>query len=238
MLSLISWISDIHGALSVGIINEFLILWDLIDPIVLRPQVEDKHFFRLAANGKFLSKEAYRGFFIGSSEFEPFHRIWKTWAPPKTKFFMWLVAHRKVWTTDRLHERGMHHPERCPLCDQDQETLDHIIGCVFAREFWFKLLQVNLQLLAPQSEDSAFLEWWRMLCTKVSRIARHGLNSLVILGVWTLWKPRNGFVFDNKSPNIADAIRRVGGLEVDHREMVGAKKLSLLTAPILVLPAS
>jgi hypothetical protein len=26
-------------------INEFLILWDLIDTIVLRPQVEDKNFF-------------------------------------------------------------------------------------------------------------------------------------------------------------------------------------------------
>jgi hypothetical protein len=26
------------------------------------------------------------GFFIGPIEFEPFHRIWKTWAPRKTKF--------------------------------------------------------------------------------------------------------------------------------------------------------
>jgi hypothetical protein len=113
-----------------------------------------------------------------------------------------------------------------------------LIGCVFAREFWFKLLlQVNLQFLAPQSEDSAFLEWWRTLCTKVSAIARDGLNSLVILGVWTLWKQHNGCVFDNKSPNIADAIRRVE-LEVHLWEMAGAKKLSLLTAPIPGIPAS
>jgi hypothetical protein len=157
----------------------------------------------------------------------------------KTKFFMWLVAHRKVWTADRLQKRGLDHPERCPLCDQEQETLDHmLIGCVFAREFWFKLLlQVNLQLLAPQSEDSAFLERWRVLCAKVSGIARDGLNSLVILGVWTLWKQRNGYVFYNKSPSINDGIRRVG-LEVDLWEMAGAKKLSLLTTPIPGLPAS
>jgi hypothetical protein len=148
-------------------------------------------------------------------------------------------THKKVCAADRLQKRGMDHPKRCPLCDQDQETLDHmLIGCVFAREFWFKLLlQVNLQLFAPQSEDSAFLEWWRMLCTKISGIARDGLNSLVILGVWTLWKQHNGYVFDNKSPSIADAIRRVG-LEVDLSEMAGAQKLSLLTAPILGLPAS
>jgi hypothetical protein len=136
-----------------GVINEYLLLWDLIDLVQLRPHVEDKHFFRLAANGKYSSKEAYRGFFIGSIEFEPFHIIWKTWAPPKSKFFMWLVAHKKVWIADRLQRRGMDHPERCSLCDQDQETLNHmLLGCVFAREIWFKLLLlVNLQHLAHQS---------------------------------------------------------------------------------------
>ncbi|KAL5647884.1 hypothetical protein ACJX0J_042239, partial [Zea mays] len=38
---------------------------------------------------------AYDGLFIGS-------QIWKTWAPPKCRFFLWLVAHKKCWTTDRL----------------------------------------------------------------------------------------------------------------------------------------
>jgi hypothetical protein len=86
---------------------------------------------------------------------------------------------------------------------------------------------VNLQLLAPQSEDNAFLEWWRMLCTKFSRIARDGHNSLVILRVLTLWKQHNGCVFDNKSPSISGAIRRVG-LEVGLWEMAGAKMWFLL----------
>jgi hypothetical protein len=76
-----------------------------------------------------------------------------------------------------------------------------------------------------------------MLCTKVSGIARDGLNSLVILEVWTLWKQRNGCVFDNKSPSITDALKRVG-LVVDLWEMAGAKKLSLLTFPIPCFPAS
>jgi hypothetical protein len=99
-------------------------------------------------------------------------------------------------TADRLQRRGMDHPERCPLCDQDQETLNHmLLGCIFAREFWFKLLLlVNLQHLAHQSCEGVFMDWWQDLSTKVPRIARNGLNSLVILGVWTLWKHRNGCV--------------------------------------------
>jgi hypothetical protein len=133
----------------------------------------------------------------------------------------------------------MDHPERCPLCDQDQETLNHmLLGCVFAREFWFKLLLlVNLQHLAHQSCEGGFMDWWQDLSTKIPGIARNGLNSLAILGVWTLWKHRNGCVFDNKSPSVVVAIKSVG-LEIDLWVMAGAKKLSLLTAPIPGLPVS
>jgi hypothetical protein len=40
-----SWILDIQGGLLVGVINEYLLLWDLMDLVQLRPHVEDKHFF-------------------------------------------------------------------------------------------------------------------------------------------------------------------------------------------------
>jgi hypothetical protein len=141
-----------------------------------------------------------------STKFEPLHRICKTCPPPppKTKFFLWLVAEREVWTADRLQKRGMCHPERCPLCDQAQETLDHLlIGCVFAREFWFKSLsEVNIQNMAPQLGDGAFMEWWHKICSQVHGVAQEGLKSLIILGVWTLWKHRNECVFDKKRPSM------------------------------------
>jgi hypothetical protein len=156
-----TWISDIQGALTVGVISEYLALWDIVTSVQLRPEVNDTHFFRLAANGKYSAKAAYEGFFLGLTTFEPYHRNWKTWAPPKTKFFMWLVAQRRLWTADRLQKRGMDHPTSCPLCDKEQETPDHLlIGCVFARDFWFKLLsQVNLQNMASHLVDASFMGW-------------------------------------------------------------------------------
>ena len=45
--------------------------------------------------------------------------IWKSWAPGKCKFFMWLVAHDKCWMADRLARKGLPHPEHCLLCDQE-----------------------------------------------------------------------------------------------------------------------
>lgn len=49
--------------------------------------------------------------------FWTFSKNKKTWAPPKTKYFMWLVAQQRVWTKDRLQKAGMDHPVACLLCD-------------------------------------------------------------------------------------------------------------------------
>ena len=104
-------------------------------------------------------KTAYKGFFVGSISFEPCERIWKTWAPPKCRFFVWLVAHNRCWTADRLARRGLPHPEHCPLCDQAAETIDHLlVQCVFAREFWFRFFsRMGLQALSPQSTEISSL---------------------------------------------------------------------------------
>jgi len=65
---------------------------------------------------------------------------------PNAIFFLWLAAFKRCWTADRLQKRGLTHPESCPLYDQEHEGIDHLlVGRVFARHFWFRLLgQVNL----------------------------------------------------------------------------------------------
>jgi hypothetical protein len=52
------------------------------------------------------------------------------------------VAHNKCWTADRLARWGLDHPDKCPLCDQVEESIDHLlVSCVFAMQFWLTLLQ-------------------------------------------------------------------------------------------------
>jgi hypothetical protein len=67
-------------------------------------------------------------------------------------FFIWLVAQNRCWTADRLAKRGLNHPNKCPLCDQDAESINHLVAsCVFARVFWYKLLRkFGMHFLAPQ----------------------------------------------------------------------------------------
>ena len=160
---------------------------------VLQPDVEDSHIWKFSASGQYSAKPAYDAMFIGAIQFQPWERIWKSWAPGKCKFFMWLVAHNRCWTADRLAKNGLAHPEKCPLCDQEEETINHLLlSCVFARQTWFEiLLGLGLQVLSPQLEDPSFEEWWHKVSSKVSGQVQKGLNSTIILVAWSLWNHRN-----------------------------------------------
>ena len=67
----------------------------------------------------------------------------------KCKFFLWLVEHDKCWTVDCLARRGLPCPERCPLWDQEQETINHLlVSCPFARQHWYSLPMLSWACLA------------------------------------------------------------------------------------------
>lgn len=95
---------------------------------------------------------------LGSIKFGPTKRFWKTWVPFRCRFFVWLVYHNRVWIADRLAKRNMPHWEACPFCDQEGETIHHLlIGCVFACEVWTIILQqLGLLQMAPHITTASF----------------------------------------------------------------------------------
>lgn len=98
---------DITRALMVQVLLDDLQLWDLPNQVELREGMAGSHIFRLFPNGKYSAKSAYKGFFVRLVSFEPYARIWRAWAPPKCNFFMWLVAHNRCCTADRLACRDL-----------------------------------------------------------------------------------------------------------------------------------
>jgi hypothetical protein len=207
-----AWIADIQGSLSVDIITDYIQLWDLLDEVQLQQEVGDTHKWRFDTSGQHSAKSAYGNLFLGATLFQPYERIWKTWAPPKCKLFIWLAAHKRCWTLNRLARRGLPHPEHCPLCDQEDETLDHLlVSCVFTRKFWYMVLrQVGLHSLAPQPIDLIFDEWWEKASMATSGLTKGGLNSLIILGAWTIWNHKNKCVFEGASPNMVESLTLLG----------------------------
>ena len=122
----------------------------------------------------------------------------------------------------------MPHPEKCLLCDQEEESIQHLLTtCVFARQFWCTILQqLDLSRLTP-NRRSSFAEWWKKAGRKLQKHLRKGFNSFCILGAWTIWKHRNTCVFDGVAPNLQQAVQAFKD-EVQAWLCTGAKGLSTL----------
>lgn len=102
---------------------------------VLSDVGEDSLVWNWAANGIYSSKTAYRNLFAGQTVDPLADQIWQSKAPAKCKFFAWLAARNRCWTADRLERRNLPRLARCPLCDQESETISHLLlGCVMARQ--------------------------------------------------------------------------------------------------------
>jgi len=100
------WTEDIQGEIGSTALIQYLELWDILNGVELNEEIPDKHIWRLSTSGKYTAKSAYDTLFQGAIFFEPYERIWKS-CPPQCKFFMWLVAHNRCWTMNRLAKRGL-----------------------------------------------------------------------------------------------------------------------------------
>jgi hypothetical protein len=60
-----TWISDIQGALTVGVIVEYFQLWDLLYDFELQPEVVDSHTWKLSNSAQYSAKSAYDSLFMG-----------------------------------------------------------------------------------------------------------------------------------------------------------------------------
>uniref|UniRef100_A0A2N9HVB8 N-acyl-aliphatic-L-amino acid amidohydrolase n=1 Tax=Fagus sylvatica TaxID=28930 RepID=A0A2N9HVB8_FAGSY len=91
---------------------------------------------------KHLLSIAYRSY--------PWKNVGKTLAPSKVNFFIWTTSLRKVLTIDNLRKRQLVLLDRCCMCKEDGESIDHLfLHCSVANELW-------------QLVFSMFEIWWVM----------------------------------------------------------------------------
>ena len=79
----------------------------------------------------------------GQESFFPFRFVWNSWVPTKVSFFTWEASWGKVLTLDQLKKRGRSLANRCFLCGEGAETVDHLlIHCSKAKILWDLLLAI------------------------------------------------------------------------------------------------
>jgi hypothetical protein len=113
--------------------------------------------------------------------------VWRAVVPPKVKFFFWLALHGRLCTADRRKRHGLQPEAICALCDQADETTDHLLSsCPFTREVWARLLaRVGLQHLVPES-TATLADWWLQMRHDIPDSHRRAFDSLVLLVAWVI----------------------------------------------------
>jgi len=202
------WVRDITGALTVQVILECFLIWDLTRDIQLAENTMDTLCWKWTSDRMFTTTSAYRSFFIGQHPVERAKLLRKTRAPAKCKFFIWFVLHDRCWTATRRKKHGLQDDDTCVMCYQASETVDHLLtACPFTREVWFRMLRtLGWETLAPDTQSTFLVPWWSAARKQISKDNRRCLDTLVILTSWLLWKERNHRTFDQRVRTVDDVL--------------------------------
>ena len=163
----------------------------------MRASGDDKITWTLDSSGVYSAKSAYVAQFAGqiSSNFPTL--IWKVWAPPKCKFFIWLLLHNRLWTAARLQLRGWDNNYFCALCQRSLETAQHLFfECPCSRMIWHSVASWSAcSTLNPNSwvggHELELEDWY----SQAFRSNEKKCQTLLILTLWSIWNWRNDKIF-------------------------------------------
>jgi hypothetical protein len=156
-----AWTRDITGALSILVILQFLQVKQDLVGIGIDSLLEDRLIWHWCPFGCYSSKSAYEAMFIGQSATFGAREFWCTRAPNKCRFYIWTMLHERCWTSERLHRNDLPNNGPCALCDQEVETVDHLlVGCSFSQKIWFKMLMHYGWSQATPAMEDRFIDWW------------------------------------------------------------------------------
>jgi len=219
-------------------LEDYLNIWDLVEGLTLQQEIPDRFRWKLTQSGTYTSKSAYTAFFVETIKFAPWKKFGRVGLHSSASFSFGWLSTIDVRRQDRLAKRGLPHSKAYPFCDQEEETIQHILmGCVFTRQIWFSILQaLHLPALVPSTLDTKFSSWWRKGLRLIPKDLQKGFNSLVILVAWETWKHRNSCIFEHARPSIPDLLRVIAD-ECSFWGVAGASKLQELLARSLSLAA-
>ena len=140
---------------------------------------------------KLSSSSVYRAVVSNGEGCEYYKFIWENCAPPKVKFFGWLLVQNRIQTKENLLRKHCVDDSVCEVCSLAVESSSHLIaGCPFAAGFWARL-GMNI------SEEDAQQLWH--VQPPVHMPTAH-FNTFLLLCCWRLWKHRHDVAFRSLSP--------------------------------------
>ena len=166
-----------------------------------RPMGVDKLVMKNAIDKGFSVKSMYKSLDVSPALDFPHRLVWNPVAPPKIGVFAWEAAWGRVLTLDQLKRRGMTFTNRCFMCEEEEETIDHLlIHCKIAKMLWDLLLSiVGISWVFSNTVLHTLIAWQGAVVGKKRK--KIWLAAPLCL-FWNLWRARNRLVFENEAPSV------------------------------------
>lgn len=113
-----------------------------------RGEIVDAPCRGLTNDGKFSLQSAYTLLYVadrnGGGTQEIFKEVWRWNGQQRVRTFLWQVAHHRLLTNTERLARGMTQSAQCPLCQQDNESLMHVLlDCEHAMAVWDRFVSTE-----------------------------------------------------------------------------------------------
>ncbi|GKA52480.1 RNA-directed DNA polymerase, eukaryota, reverse transcriptase zinc-binding domain protein [Tanacetum coccineum] len=137
--------------------------------------------------------------------------IWFSECIPKTSFITWLAIQNRLSTQDKFKKWGDCAVNRCSLCCNDSEDIDHLFfKCEFSKELWVKVCSIiniqadnmNLNVCLQVLIDAG-------VSNNIKSIVKRPVFSA---SIYTIWQERNGRNFRGTKRNCDEVFRYMEGL--------------------------
>ncbi|RVW12625.1 putative ribonuclease H protein [Vitis vinifera] len=155
---------------------------------------DDKVVWTETKSGIFSAKSLYLALEADCPSSFPSSCIWKVWVQPKISFFAWEAAWGKALTLDLVQRRGWSLANRCYMCMEKEETIDHLLlHCSKTRALWELLFSLfGVSWVMPCSVRETLLGWQT---SSVGKKHRKVWRAAPLHIFWTVWKARNRLAF-------------------------------------------
>ncbi|KAL5126150.1 putative ribonuclease H protein [Glycine soja] len=181
-------------------IDSMAVFMEDIADVHIHPSSMDSLIWRADNTGSYSTKSAYNLLMADSTnlaEDTVLRSMWNLKIPPRASAFSWRLFKNRLPTKVNLRRRQVALSSyRCPLCDEEEETVDHIMfSCTSTRSLWWEVLswvsRVGPFPTDPKSHFIQFSHW---------NSKRHLDKRWEVLWIalsMTIWKHRNSVVFKN-----------------------------------------
>uniref|UniRef100_A0A2N9IH31 Reverse transcriptase domain-containing protein n=1 Tax=Fagus sylvatica TaxID=28930 RepID=A0A2N9IH31_FAGSY len=164
---------------------------------------EDRMCWRGSSKDGFRVRHYYKNLLPSAGIVVPWKRIWKTIAPPRVAFFVWVAALGRILTIDNLRRRHVMVLDWCCMCKENGESVSHLLlHCPVARELWSFMCSIfGLQWVMPGGVLD-LLYCWGDSCHSIR--VRKVWDMVPHCVFWCIWWERNARSFEGMERNLMD----------------------------------